>query len=293
VLAPDVRATERKLRQQVNAALPVTTYCQAAITLLPPFTQPLKQPQVQRDIATIEADAQIWLSGLCQRFAAGVPQMFVDFAETFTGAMADLTAACNALEANPLDADARKTLISVLAALADQFAALGSTGSALQTDVKAFLQTIDGDAKLMQNDLATIASSVPHGDAIVQQLNATLAVSFFSSQSLSPCLAIITIQESISIEVTQLGASAPALVPLALAKAILVALSTNNQAAAVSLAAILDTLEVLLTKYRSVLASIRQASAPDLPPILRQLDLEDAAAAWQQLSRFASSLINR
>lgn len=288
MFAPDVSTTEGQLQQQVSAAQEVTQYCQAVTTLVPAYAEAVTEPDLQKMLQTVQTDTQTWSNNLCAACTQDVPNQFVTFNSTFTTAANRLTSDCQALENNPNDASARADLLAQLQNLLSQLQQIGQQTSDLQTQLVAFENITQNDHTLIANGLATLASDIPHGSTIIQSVQADLGVNFFSSQQLSPCIAIIQIDEQVSLKVTETAASAPVVIPFVLAQSLLTSLQTNNEHATAALSNILDTWQSLSNKYQSVITDVTNADSSQIGSIVQQLDIQAAATAWQQLAQFAS-----
>lgn len=288
MFAPDVSTTEGQLQQQVSAAQEVTQYCQAVTTLVPAYAEAVTEPDLQKMLQTVQTDTQTWSNNLCAACTQDVPNQFVTFNSTFTTTANRLTSDCQALENNPNDASARADLLAQLQNLLSQLQQIGQQTSDLQTQLVAFENITQNDHTLIANGLATLASDIPHGSTIIQSVQADLGVNFFSSQQLSPCIAIIQIDEQVSLKVTETAASAPVVIPFVLAQSLLTSLQTNNEHATAALSNILDTWQSLSNKYQSVITDVTNADSSQIGSIVQQLDIQAAATAWQQLAQFAS-----
>jgi hypothetical protein len=290
VLAPDVSATESQLQQQVSAAHEVTQYCQAVTTLVPAYAEAVTDPDLQKMLQTVESDTQNWSNSLCAACTQNVPNQFVSFNSTFTTAANRLTSDCQALESNPNDTSARADLLAQLQDLLNQLQQIGQQATTLNKQLVAFQNTVQNDHTLIANGLTTLAAEVPHGSTIIQSVQADLGVNFFSSQQLSPCIAIVQINEEVSLKVTETAASAPEVIPFVLAQSLLTSLQTNNEHATSALSNILETWQSLSSKYQSVITDITNAESSQIGSIVQQLDIQAAATAWQQLAQFAGQL---
>jgi len=280
VFAPDVSATESQLKQQVSAAQEVTQYCQAVTTLVPAYAEAVTDPDLQTMLQTVQTDTQNWSNSLCAAFTQQIPGQFVSFSETFAAAAARLSSDSQTLLSNPNDTTARSDLLDRLQTLLGQLQQIGQQVSDLQTQLVAFETTTQDDHTLIANGLSKLASDVPHGSAIIQAVQANLGVSFFSSQQLSPCIAIIQIDAQVSLKVTETAASAPEVIPFVLAQSLLTSLQTNNEHATAALSNILNIWQSLSTKYESVITDITNAESSQLGGIVQQLDIQAAATAW-------------
>jgi hypothetical protein len=290
MLAPDVHTTEARIQSQVQAALPVTTYCQVALTLVPPFLKYLHDAHIQADVAALQGHVKVWGDGLCARYASQIPQEIVGYNARFQAALPGLQAAVSALTADPGDRSALSSLTSGLEGLSAALTDIVGRAGKTRDDLDTFFGQVESDDTVLQKDLAALTAEIPHGDTIVQALQTSLSATFYQSRALSPCVAILTLNESIVTQAVQLGPGGTEVLPIALAQAALQGLRANNEQAQAALAAILDTWAALQAKVTGVLASLQGATAPDLPPILAQLDLQAAAAAWQELGDFVSSM---
>ena len=290
MFAPDVSTTESQLQQQVSAAQEVTQYCQAVTTLVPAYAEAVTDPDLQKMLQTVETDTRTWSNNLCSAFTQDVPNQFITFNNTFMTAANLLTSDCQALENNPNNASARADLLAQLQDLLGQLQQIGQQTSNLNTELVTFQNTVQNDHTQIANGLTKLASEVPHGSTIIQSVQASLGVNFFSSQQLSPCIVIIQIDEQVSLKVTETAASAPEVIPFVLAQSLLTSLQTNNEHATAALSNILNTWQSLSTKYQSVITDITNAESSQIGSIVQQLDIQAAVTAWQQLAQFASQL---
>jgi len=290
VFAPDVSTTEGQLQQQVSAAQAVTEYCLAVTTLVPAYAAAVTDPDLQKMLQTVQTDTQLWSSRLCTACTQQVPGQFVSFNSTFAAAADQLSNDSQTLLNNPNDTNARSDLLARLQELLRQLQQIGQQVTNLQTKLIAFENTAQNDHTLIANSLTKLAEDVPHGSTIIQSVQAALGINFFSSQQLSPCIAIIEIDAQVSLQVTETAASAPEVIPFVLAQSLLTSLEANNEHATAALSNILNTWQSLSTKYESVITDITNAESSQLGGIVQQLDIQAAAAAWQQLAQFAGQL---
>jgi hypothetical protein len=290
VLAPDVNATESQLQQQVSAAQAVTQYCQAVTTLVPAYATAVTDPSLQKLLQTVQTDTQTWSNGLCAAFTQQVPGDIVAFNSTFKAGAASLTEDSQALLSDPDNQKARADLIAQLQNLLNELQQNGLQVTNLAGQLVIFENTVQNDHTLIDSGLQQLAQAVPHGSTIIDSVQTNLGVSFFSSQQLSPCIAIIEIDSEVSLKVTETAASAPEVIPFVLAQSLLTSLKTNNEQATAALSAILNTWQSLTARYQAVITDITQAESSELGGIVQQLEIQTTIAAWNQLAQFASQL---
>ncbi|HVB63347.1 MAG TPA: hypothetical protein VNE17_01365 [Nitrolancea sp.] len=291
VLAPDVNATESQLQQQVSAAQAVTQYCQAVTTLVPAYAAAVTDPSLQKMLQTVQTDTQTWPNSLCAAFTQQVPGNIIAFNTTFSASSASLTQDSQTLLSNPDDQKARGDLIAQLQNLLNGLQQTDQQITNLAGQLVTFENTVQSDHALIDGGLQQLSQEVPHGATIIQSVQANLGVSFFSSQQLSPCIAIVEIDSDVSLKVTETAASAPEVIPFVLAQALLTSLKTTNEQATAALSAILNTWQSLTTRYQAVITDITQAESSQLGGIVQQLEIQTTIAAWNELAEFASQLI--
>lgn len=290
MLAPDVAATEGQLQQQVAAAQVVSQYCQAVVTLVPAYAAAITDPTLTQTLTTVETDAQTWPSSLCSAYTQQVPSLFVTFGGTFAAAAAALSEDAQTLLANPAEPGARGDLLQRLQSLLTSLQGLGQTATGLQSQLVAFDETVQHDHTAIVDAQSRLAASLPNGGTIVEAVQSSLGLSFFSAQQLSPCVAIVQIDSDVSLKIVEVSQSAPEVVPVVLAQALLTALQQQNEQAIAALSAILETWQALIAKYQAVIQQLTQAEESQLGSVVQQLDIQTAAVDWSQLAQFAAQL---
>lgn len=291
MLALDAASSQPQLSDCVNATLPVTANALGLKYLVKPFSDKISDSSIKQVLAIAQTNAAVWPNELCDTFSQSAPNLVIGFAPVFLQSLSALQADVSALELDASDSRAKADLVTGLGRLLDTLKSLNDQAAAMTPRLQAYSRTIQNDHTSVLGALNTLAHSLAGGATIVQQLNGVLATSFYQTQQLSPCIAILSLTESITLQLTQIGGNAPSLVPMAMCQALLNGLSLANEKASTSLSAILDSWAVLTLKYQAVIDSLKAATEQDLPALLISLDLDVAAKAWEQLNDFAHSLI--
>lgn len=292
MLAPDPVTTQPEIQASYSAALPVTSNATAVKYLVKPFSAAVTDPAIRALLHDVQSDSQVWGQQLCAQYSVAAPGMFTRFGPEFQSAAAGLQQAADALGADPDNSAARRQLLDGLHALLGRMQIIAGTIAPVQAALADYSRTMQSDHAKIDSALLLLAKDIPSGATIVQQLSGVLSTGFYQTSALSPCSVMLTLDESVSMQLTQIGGSAPSLVPLAMCNALLSGLKQANEVATSSLSAVMNTWAVLETKYQSVLDALQQASADELPPLLRALDIQVASQAWGQLADFAQSLLN-
>ena len=300
MLAPDP-GLQDQLKAQAGTALPVTIYCQVVVTLLPAYTQGITDVAIQTDLARLQTHVQAWTPdddgssdmpiGLCGQVSGTLPRKFVDYGNSFLAAENDLRRAAGALGTNTADVGARDLLSQTIGGLLDQLNAIAAETEALRQAVAGFLGDLQTDLGAVQGDLARISALTREGHAAIQQLTAVLKPGFVQPSVQSRCAVILTLDEQVSLQLTQIGTTAPDLVGLAFAQAALEGVTENAKAAQGAVDASLDGLGVLTGKYGSLKHALDGAGQAGIPGAIARLDIDVAARAWGQLRDFAADLI--
>ena len=201
MLAPDPTPAQQQLTQHVDAATVVTQYAQAVQTLVPAYEDAVTDAGVRAAIDGAQRHAQTWTSGLCASCAETVPNLFVDFAGAFEAQEEAMAADVRTLLADPSDHTARDDLAARLNALSVALAERGGSATAVRRDLQTFQGTVQADHDAIAAALAALQAT-GEGSILVQQAQATLGLSFLQPQQLSPCVAIVQIDEQVSINLT-------------------------------------------------------------------------------------------
>jgi hypothetical protein len=291
VLAPDPAPAQQQLTQHVDAATVVTQYAQAVQTLVPAYEDAVTDAGVRAAVDSAQQHAQTWTSGLCASCTATVPSLFVDFAGAFEAQELAMAADVRALLADPSDHTARDDLAARLNALSVALAERGGSATAVRRDLQAFQATVQTDHDAIAAALAALQAT-GQGSILVQQAQATLGLSFLQPQQLSPCVAIVQIDEQISINLTEVaeGPGGGDIVAAVLVEALLDALRTHDETAGQALSDLAATWQVLVDKYTSTAADLGRAEGAGVAAVLQDIDLQASTAAWNQLAEFARSV---
>jgi hypothetical protein len=291
VLAPDPAAAQQQLTQHVDAATVVTQYAQAVQTLVAAYEDVVTDAGVRAVVDGAQRHAQTWTSGLCASCADTVPHLFVDFAGAFEAQEQAMGADVRALLVDASDQTARDDLAARLNALSVALVARGGSAAAVRRDLQTFQSTIQADHDAITVSLAALEAT-GQGSILVQRAQAALELDFLQPQQLSPCLAIVQIDEQVSINLAAV-AGAPRggdIVAAVLVEALLAALRTHDESAGQALSDLADTWQVLVDKYTSTAADLARAEGAGIAAVLQEMDLQASAAAWNQLAAFARSV---
>ncbi|GEM45667.1 hypothetical protein [Deinococcus cellulosilyticus] len=281
MLAPDPSTTESQLQSAGSTVSPVTEYCQALRTLVSPY-QAYVPASAQQVLHQSQQDAKSW-SGLCQRYTTGLPTAIVQVGNSYLQASGPLQTAADQLSMDPSDQNALSSLTQALSGVQQTLQEQLDTLHALQQDVVAFEQKIQQDEQQMTEVVNSLSG------AALSAAQATLSTQFLQSNVLGPCIAIVSINSQINLQLTTMDA--PEVVGVALLQALLSQLITLNGHATQALSAVLDSLSVLNVKYQAVLSDLAQATNDTLPAILQGLELQVSLQAWQQLVDYASGML--
>ena len=281
MLAPDPSTTESQLQGAGSTVSPVTEYCQALRTLVSPY-QAYVPASAQQVLHQSQQDAHSW-SGLCQRYTTGLPTAIVQVGNSYLQASGPLQTAADQLALDPSDQNALSSLTQALTGVQQTLQEQLDTLHTLQQDVVTFEQKIQQD----EQQMTVVVNSL--SGAALSAAQATLSTQFLQSNVLGPCIAIVSINSQINLQLTNMDA--PEVVGVALLQALLSQLITLNGNATQALSAVLDSLSVLNVKYQAVLNDLALASSDTLPAILQGLELQVSLQAWQQLVDYASGML--
>lgn len=281
MLAPDPSTTESQLQGAGSTVSPVTEYCQALRTLVSPY-QAYVPASAQQVLHQSQQDAKSW-SGLCQRYTTDLPTAIVQVGNSYLQASGPLQTAADQLALDPSDQNALSSLTQALSGVQQTLQEQLDTLHTLQQDVVTFEQKIQQDEQQMTEVVNSLSG------AALSAAQATLSTQFLQSNVLGPCIAIVSINSQINLQLTNMDA--PEVVGVALLQALLSQLITLNGHATQALSAVLDSLSVLNVKYQAVLSDLAQATSDTLPAILQGLELQVSLQAWQQLVDYASGML--
>lgn len=290
MLTPDPQQTQEQMHAQVDAAAAVTRYCQAVLTLLPAYSSLVTSSDLSELVAGATAHAGNWTSGLCAASTQLVPDLFVGFAGAYAHAQAKMLAAEQTLEQNPDDQPARAQLVQQLSTLVAALKKRGAEVSALQTQLTGFQAELHGDHTASAAVIARLANTSEQG-VIVSQAQAELGLNFVTSQQLSPCIAIVSLDGEVEVSLNGGPAAGTEIIPAVLVDALLNSLQGQNEQATQALSALGDTWQVVTAKYDSTTTALQQAQDAQVGNILQELDLQRAGNEWRQLAQFAKSLL--
>jgi hypothetical protein len=290
VLTPDTQQTQQQMQHQVAAAAAVTDYCQAVLTLLPAYSSLVTGGDLATVVQDATAHAGEWTSGLCAACAHTVPESIVDFADAYERAEARLLADERALLSDPADDRAKADLTQRLSSLAAALQQRGALIASLRQRLTAFQSTLQGDYTASSAVIARLSQTSESG-VIVSEAQAQLGLNFVQSQQLAPCVAIVTLDAQVAVNLDGGSAAGTEVIPAVLIDALLSSLQSRNADTTQALSALADTWQVVTAKYASVATDLQQAQADQVGGILQQLDLQQAATAWRQLAQFARSLV--
>lgn len=294
MLAPDPTPAQQQLTQQIDAATVVTQYAEAVRTLVPAYADAVTDAGVRAAIDGAQRHAETWTSGLCASCAETVPDLFVDFAGTFEAQERAMAADIRDLLADPSDDTARADLAARLTTLSAALAQHADRAAAVRRDLQSFQTTVQADHDAITAALAALPASGA-GNTLVQQAQAALGLSFLQPEQLSPCVAIVQIDEQVSIDLTTVAGDPGGgdVVAAVLVEALLDALRTHEETAGQALSDLADTWQALCDKCTSTTADLTRAEGVDVATVLQEVDLQASVAAWRQLADFARSMTAR
>ena|GEM_PF-4471745 len=290
MLSPDVSSTQVQMQAQVSAAQQVTQYCQAVQTLLPAYASAITDPDLSTTLFQVVSDVGAW-SDLCANYTGQIPDLFVGFSKEFNTANRQMQDNLQTLQTDSANAAAKNQLEKSLSDLTTKLEALGKTATSVSLQLASFQSLTQKDHDVIDSALSQLATTMPSGPATVKAVVDTLGVNFFSSNQLSPCIAIVEINSQISVNLTTVAGNSPQFIPVVMAKSLLQSLLGINESAEKAISALLNTWNALIAKYQSVLTDLNKAVPDGLSAILAMLDLQDSLMAWNQLAAFASSLL--
>jgi hypothetical protein len=291
---PDVGKTEQILNSSNSAASAATDYAQAALTAVPRIPNPPDWfAPIQSDLTTAQTHAQNWLTNLCPAVTSGIPTGVVNFNNTFQSTSQQILGIQQDIQnaGGSPTSDQRSSVASLFGSLITAMDNQQKTINSVQADIQTYLTDLKTDQNNLGNDLGTVADRFVSGHTWIEQLTATIGENFLNSTPLGPCIAIVSVDMNISIQIGGIGAD-PTLITLVFAKAILENQLSNSPAAQQAVQAILDTWTTLKVKSEAVISDLNEAQDSQYINIMSELDLETAQTQWQQLSDFASGLIS-
>ena len=293
MLAPTVSATQNELSSSVTAAVAVTQYTQAAITLVPAYYAALtgQWASLQTTLQDVVNDASTWPDTLCPAFTEAVPGLFTSFSGTFSQSAQALQNNVQALMQNANNTAARNALVAGLQSLLAALQQLGPPLNALQVQLIAFENTLGSDLSTIQSAISALQANIPNGPTVINNAQAALQINFLNTTALGPCNAIVEIDSSVSVNLTTILSSAPQAIPVILINALLQQIEQSNTDAQTAMSTILDTWSALIGLYTAVINDVQNASGQQLGTILQQLQVTVSQTAWQQLATYAQNLI--
>lgn len=293
MLAPDINSTQACMQDSGNAAQAVTQYAQAITTLVPAYYSALtgSWESLQSTLQAMVNHAQTWPDSLCASYTQDIPQLFISYNNIFQQQLNDLLQQEKTLMADPNNISAQYALTNGLKVLLDGLETLSPPLSALQPNVVTFENLLQADHTTIDQLVGQLESTVPGAGTVVKNVQSTLNISFFSSNMLGPCNAIVEMNSSVTVQLQTALQTAPAVVPVVLLQSLLQQIEPQNELATRSLTDILQIWATLTVKLENVILQIQQAEAEQLGNILQQLDLQQAGLAWQQLATFAQTLV--
>jgi hypothetical protein len=294
MLAPTVSTTQSELSSSVTAAVAVTQYTQAVVTLIPAYYPALtgQWASLQTALQGVVNDASTWPNTLCPAFTQAVPGLFTSFSGTFSQSAQALQNNVQALMQNANNTAARNALVTGLQTLLVALQQLGPPLNTLQTQLIAFVNTLDGDLTTIQNAINALQANIPNGPTVINNAQAALQINFLDTTALGPCNAIVELDSSVSVNLTTILSSAPQAVPVVLVNALLQQIVQSNTDAQTAMSTILDTWSALVGLYTAVINDVNSASSQQLGSILQQLQVTVSLTAWQQLATYAQNLID-
>lgn len=295
MLTPEIDGTKKSLQSNASAATTVTDYAQATVTAVPEVAAPPDwfEP-MQNDLAISKEHAQSWLKKICPAITKGIPQGVIDFNQTFQTMSQQILDLQQAIEngGGKPTADQRSSVDSLLVDLSTRFGSQADTVASLQTDLKTYSAQIKTDQDKLSSDLGAVSQRFTSGHTWIQELTEAIGDSFLDSQVLGPCIAIVNIKMDITLKVGGVEAD-PTLITLIFAKAILENQIGNSQTSQQAVQDILDVWATLKVKADAVASDLKDAKDSEYTNVLSQIDLETARTQWQQLSDFATELIQQ
>lgn len=285
---------QQQLTQTTSAALLVTRYAQAIVTVIPtPTGLPDWYAPISADITTAQTHAQGWLDTLCPAVSTTVPGTIISFNAAFQTASAGILAVLQQISQQPagLPSPAQQQAVNtfltgIQAAASEQ----KNTVDGIVQQVNAFAAATNADQNRIAADLNVVATHITAAAGSIDQLQAIISESFLDGQDLGPCNVIVMINVQVSLKISGLNPD-PTVISTVYAQAMLQNLLGNVQAAQTPLQLVLDGWSIMENKFAAVLTDLADASADELVPALQTLDFEAAQLQWQQLADFAATLV--
>lgn len=295
-LTPDVNKTQQDVQQTMQAETPITIYSAAMRYQVEPL---LKQPlpdwfaPIKSQLDSAVGHARTWQDSLCGTISATVPQAIIDYNSTFQDQTDQLLNVMTEIQmgggtATPQQQQQSSQLLGVL------LTGLGteqSTLAGLNQQLVALMDDLQGDHTNLVAAEATITSEITTGGELIQSLTADLGNDFLDTQVSGPCDVVsVQIKESIQLTIKQQAGSYTELLPYVIARAVLQKLAGDSESATQALSAVMTSWQLLQDIMQDVIHDLQKATGAQVLPLLKQLDIQTAQAAWAQLEQFASQL---
>jgi len=295
-LSPDVNKTQQDIQQTMQAETPITIYSAAMRYQVEPLlNQPLPSwfAPIKAQLETAVAHARTWQDSLCGSITATVPQAIIDYNTTFQDQTDQLLNVMTEIQmgggtATPSQQQQSTQLLNgLLSGLGTQETSLGG----VNTQLVSLMDDLQNDHTNLVNSAATITSEITTGGELIQSLQADLGNDFLDTQVAGPCsVVMVQIKESINLTIKQQAGSYTELLPYVIARAVLEKLTGDSETATQALSTVLTSWQLLQDMLQDVIHDVQKATGDQVLPLLKQLDIQTAQAAWAQLEEFASQL---
>lgn len=295
-LTPDVNKTQQDMQQAIQAETPITIYAAAMRYQVEPLLmQPLPDwfTPIKSTLNTAVGHARTWQDSLCGTISATLPQALIDYNSTFQDQTDQLLNVMTEIQmgggsASPRQQQQASQLLGgLLTGLGTQQTTLGG----LNTQLVALMDDLQGDHTNLVTDEATITSEITTCGELIQSLTADLGNDFLDTQVSGPCDVVsVQIKESIQLTIKQQAGSYTELLPYVIARAVLQKLSGDSESATQALSAVMTSWQLLQDMMQDVIRDLQKATGDQVLPLLKQLDIQTAQAAWAQLEEFARQL---
>lgn len=294
MLAPDINTTESGMQSSINAAQAVTQYAQALATLVPAYFYALtgNWKSLQPTLQHVIDNAQVWPNSLCGPYTQGIPTSFISYNDCFQKSVGTLLQQETILSKDPTNAAAKTALTTGLQTLQQQLQNLSKPLSDLEPSIISYQNTLQNDHNTIDAIVGDLARSLPDGNTVIDSVQSSLDVTFFSCSVLGPCSAIVEMKSSIAVQLRIALQTAPPVVPTVLVQSLLEQMEPENEAATNALTQILEVWNTMNVKLQAVINQIEQAQASQMGDILQELALQDTALSWQQLATYAQNLLS-
>lgn len=180
ILAPDVAVVSRQITTNFLTSNYLTIYAQSFLnTVLHPLDpKPDWFDQIKSSLDNAHSIMSQWVLKDGPSVASGLPQAFINYADSFLAAAGSIQTLVNEAEKNPgktPNDQQRSALLALLGRLSDEAQAQKTTVSNLQNLMSKFSDQVKSQQNALSEDIATITVTLKADQQDIQQLQAQIA----------------------------------------------------------------------------------------------------------------------